>query len=136
MDRPLVSIISINYNQSQLTIEMIRSLKKISYPNYEIIIVDNASPSEDPQLIADAYPDVTLIRSKENLGFSGGNNIGIRAAKGEYFLFLNNDTEVESDFLEPLVDHFKSHPETGIASPKIIFFGTDDRIQYAGCTGI
>ena len=136
MDRPLVSIISINYNQSQLTIEMIRSLKKISYPNYEIIIVDNASPSEDPQLIADAYPDVTLIRSKENLGFSGGNNIGIRAAKGEYFLFLNNDTEVESDFLEPLVDHFKSHPETGIASPKIIFYGTDDRIQYAGCTGI
>ncbi len=115
---------------------MISSLKKVTYPNIEIIVIDNDSPSEDPEPILEAYPDITLIRSKENLGFSGGNNLGIIAAKGDLFLFLNNDTEVAPDFLEPLVDHFKTHPDTGIASPKIIFYGTDDRIQYAGCEGL
>lgn len=136
MDRPLVSVISINYNQSQLTIEMISSLKNVTYLNIEILIIDNNSPSEDPQPILDAYPEITLIRSKENLGFSGGNNLGIRAAKGDFFLFLNNDTEVEPDFLEPLIAHFKTHSDTGIASPKILFYDTDNRIQYAGCEGL
>ncbi len=136
MDNPLVSIISINYNQSQLTIAMVKSLKQITYTHIEVIIIDNASPTEDPQPIKDAFHDINLIRSKENLGFSGGNNLGISAANGEYFLFLNNDTEVAPDFLEPLVAHFRAHPKAGIASPKIIFFGTDDRIQYAGCEGL
>lgn len=136
MNKPLVSIISINYNQAALTCEMLASLQKVTYPNVEVIIVDNASPTEDPQPILDKFPMIKLIRSDKNVGFSGGNNLGIKAANGEYLLFLNNDTEVAPDFLEPLVDHFESNPQTGIASPKIIFYGTDDRIQYAGCTGI
>ena len=135
MLRPLVSIISINYNQAKVTCQMLASLEKVTYPNIEIIIVDNASPSDDLSCIEEDYPMVNLIRSSENLGFAGGNNLGILKARGEYLLFLNNDTEVEPDFLEPLVELFENDVTAGIASPKIIYFGTD-LIQYAGSKGI
>ena len=136
MHRPLVSIISVNYNQSSVTCDMVASLRQITYPNIEIIVVDNASPTDDPTQIAESYPEVNLIRSASNLGYAGGNNLGIQQAKGKYLLFLNNDTEVAPDFLEPLVDLFENNPKAGIASPKIIYFGTDNLIQYAGSTGI
>jgi GT2 family glycosyltransferase len=136
MTTPLVSIISINYKQARVTCEMLASLKHVTYPNFEVIIVDNASPNEEILPIEEQFPEVQLIRSPENLGFAGGNNLGIAVAKGKYLLFLNNDTEVAPDFLEPLVSLFESNSEVGIASPKIIFYGTDKVIQYAGCGGI
>lgn len=136
MPRPLVSIISINYNQAQVTCEMVASLRQVTYPNLEILVVDNASPTDDPSSIAEQYPEVKLIRSAKNLGYAGGNNLGIREAKGKYLLFLNNDTEVAPGFIEPLVELFEQNPEAGIASPKIIFHGSDNVIQYAGSRGI
>jgi GT2 family glycosyltransferase len=136
MPKPLVSIITINYNQARITCEMLASLQRITYPNVEVIVVDNASPTEDPIPIAEQFPDVQLIRSRENLGFAGGNNLGIRVARGKYALFLNNDTEVEPGFLEPLVELLETKPEIGLTSPKIIYYGTDHIVQYAGCEGI
>ncbi|GAB3588521.1 glycosyltransferase family 2 protein [Hymenobacter daeguensis] len=136
MRKPLVSIISINYNQAQVTCALLASLRRLTYPHYEVIVVDNASPTEDPAPIAEQFPEVQLIRSAENLGFAGGNNLGIKAAKGDYCLFLNNDTEVVPHLLEPLVAVFERDAQVGVVSPKIIFYGTNDLIQYAGCTGI
>ncbi|SFQ52040.1 glycosyltransferase family 2 protein [Hymenobacter arizonensis] len=136
MLRPLVSIISINYNQAQVTCAMLASLRQLTYPNFEVIVIDNASPTEDPGVIEEQFPEVQLIRSTENLGFAGGNNLGIQAAKGDYCLFINNDTEVVPHLLEPLVSVFERNPKVGVASPKIIFYGTDNIIQYAGCDGI
>lgn len=136
MHNPLVSVITINYNQAQVTCQMLASLRQVTYGPVEVIVVDNASPTEDPAVIARDFPEVTLIRSKVNLGFSGGNNLGIARARGKYLLFLNNDTEVAPGFLEPLVALFESHPEVGIASPKIIYYDTDNLIQYAGSRGI
>lgn len=136
MIKPLVSIISINYKQAWVTCEMLTSLQQVTYPNFEIIIVDNASPNEEILPIEEKFPYVHIIRSPENLGFAGGNNLGIAVAKGKYLLFLNNDTEVAPDFLEPLVSLFEADSKAGIASPKIIFYGTDNVIQYAGCGGI
>lgn len=136
LDNPLVSIISINYNQAQVTCALLDSLNRITYPNIEIIVVDNASPTEEPTLITELFPNVQLIRSASNLGFAGGNNLGIRVAKGKYVLLLNNDTEVEPGFLEPLVELFETKPEVGIASPKIIYHNTSQIIQYAGCNGL
>ena len=136
MSKPLVSIISINYNQAQVTCAMLASLRQLTYPNVEVIVVDNASPTEDPGLIAEQFPEVQLIRSAENLGFAGGNNLGIQAAKGDYCLFLNNDTEVVPHLLEPLVAVLERDSRIGVVSPKIIFYGTNNLIQYAGCTGI
>jgi GT2 family glycosyltransferase len=136
MDYPLVSVISVNYNQAQLTCDMVASLLCTTYPRLEIIVVDNASPTDNPDLITQQYPQVKLIKSAQNLGFAGGNNLGIAEAKGEYLLFLNNDTEVDPGFLEPLVQLFQQNPQVGIASPKIIFHGTDNVIQYAGSLGV
>jgi hypothetical protein len=136
MNKPLVSIISINYKQALVTCEMLASLQAVTYPNYEIIIVDNASPEEEITPIEKDYPNAQLVRSPQNLGFAGGNNLGIAVAKGKYLLFLNNDTEVAPGFLEPLIELFEANASVGVASPKIIFHGTDNLIQYAGCGGI
>ncbi|WBO86677.1 glycosyltransferase family 2 protein [Hymenobacter yonginensis] len=134
---PLVSIVSISYNNARVTCEMLASLRRLTYPRVEVIVVDNASPTEDPAPIAEQYPEVRLLRSAQNLGFAGGNNLGLRAARGAYVLFLNNDTEVEPGLLEPLLAAFRAHPRAGIVSPKIVFHHSPGRlIQYAGCAGI
>jgi len=135
---PLVSFISINYNQSAVTLEFLESLTHLTYPNYEVIIVDNASPSDNPDIIKEKYPDVILIKSSENLGFSGGNNLGILHSKGKYLLFINNDTEVEPNLLEPMVEAFENDETLGMISPKIIFHHhkKEKLMQYAGGVGI
>ena len=133
---PLVSIISVNYDQAEVTCEMLESLKNLSYKNIEIFIVDNASPNENADIIKTRYPEVRLIKSNKNLGFAGGNNLAIRKSNGKYLFFLNNDTEVSSGCIEPLVELFETNSSAGIASPKIIFYETDNIIQYAGSTKI
>ncbi|MFZ4572018.1 MAG: glycosyltransferase family 2 protein, partial [Bacteroidales bacterium] len=100
---PLVSIITVNYNQPKVTLAFLDSIKKITYPFYEIIVVDNASPSKKPAILKEKHPDIILLESDKNLGFAGGNNLGIRIAKGSFHLLINNDTEVDPGFLEPLV---------------------------------
>lgn len=131
MSKPLVSIISVHYNGVKFTEEFIKSIIDITYDSYEVIIVDNGSIKEPIEPLISKYPDIKFIVSKNNLGFAGGNNLGIKEASGDYFLFLNNDTEVPPNFLEPLIEHFKTHPKTGMASPLIKYFNTNI-IQYAG----
>jgi GT2 family glycosyltransferase len=134
--RPLVSIITINYNQLHVTCALLDSLRKVSYPNVEVIVVDNCS-AEDPRIvITQEYPEVRLIVSDKNLGFAGGNNLGIRTSRGQYVLFLNNDTEADPGFLEPLVELLESNPRAGIASSKILYHNSGNTIQYAGSTRI
>ena len=133
---PLISIITVNYNQAKTTMEMIESLSNITYPNIEIIVVDNASTKEDPQIIKETYPRIILIESVLNYGFAGGNNLGIMRARGEYILLLNNDTIVDPNFLEPLVKKFQDNPKIGAISPKIRYFYKKDTFQYAGYTEI
>ena len=131
---PLISVITVNYNQSSVTCELLQSLQKISYPNMEIIVVDNASPNDTPDRIKELYPGIILIKSKENLGFAGGNNLGIRVAKGKYLFFLNNDTEVPAHIMEPMVELLENRPEIGAVSPKIKYFQEPGLVQYAGFT--
>lgn len=131
---PQVSIISVNYNQLKATCDFLDSVRKISYPNTEIILVDNNSKEDPGPVIEEKYPEVKLIKSAENLGFAGGNNLGIRAAKGKYFMMLNNDTEVEPGFLEPLVEAMENDPQTGMTGSKVKFFDQPDTIQFAGAT--
>lgn len=134
MNRPLVSIITVNYNQSAVTKDFLASIKNITYPEIEIIVIDNGSPNDTPEKLLEEFPDIHLILSKKNLGFAGGNNLGVKVAKGKYCLFINNDTEVEPDFLEALVERLESNPDIGMLSPKIKFHHTPDTIQYAGYT--
>jgi len=133
---PLVSIVTVNYNQAAVTCEMLESLSRITYPNIEVLVVDNGSSVDDPIMIKEKFPQVTLIENHENLGFAGANNIGIERSSGPYILLLNNDTEVTEGFLEPLVDKMKSDPLIGAVSPKIRYYYASDTIQYAGLTPI
>jgi GT2 family glycosyltransferase len=131
MSDPLVSIISVHFNQLSLTEAFIKSVLNQSYPNYEIIIVDNGSVNEPVNPLINKFPNVNYISSNENLGFAGGNNLGIEQAKGKLLFFLNNDTEIEDNTIEILVRHFYNHPNCGMLSPKIKYFNTNI-LQYAG----
>lgn len=131
---PLVSVITVNYNQSGVTCEFLNSLKQISYPNYEVFVVDNASPSDNPDIIKQDFPWITLIKTDKNLGFAGGNNAALPYCKGKYALFINNDTEVEPGFLEPLVALLESNQQIGMVSPRIQYFYSEKVLQFAGFT--
>ena len=127
----LISIITVNFNQAKVTCELLESLRHITYKNIEIILVDNAS-KEDVSIIKKQYPEVNLICSDKNLGFAGGNNLGLKEAKGKYILFINNDVEVAPNFLEPLVARLSHLDTTAAVSPKIKYFTPGTTIQYAG----
>lgn len=133
-DKPLVSIITVNYNGTEHTIALLDSLQKISYPNIEVFVVDNAS-SQSPDGITQKHPWVKLIISKSNLGFAGGNNLALRQANGKYCLLINNDTEVPTGFLEPLVEKMELDPKCGCVSPKLVYHFAPDTMQYAGSFG-
>ncbi|MCE7053740.1 glycosyltransferase family 2 protein [Algoriphagus sp. AGSA1] len=135
---PLVSIITVNFNQSKLTEELLKSLERAKYSNLEIIVVDNGSTEWDIAGFQKKYPYVKVVESKENLGFAGGNNLGIAAARGKYLMFLNNDTEVTPGFLEPLLAVFETNPAIGAASPKIKYYHSPNQniIQWGGSEGV
>ena len=119
---PLVSIITVNYNQTETTRELIESLTRITYPNIEMIVVDNDSPEDDSSRLKHTFPGVRLIKSPINYGFAAGNNFGIMGARGKYILLLNNDVIVTPGFLEPLVEKCESDSTVGAVSPKIRFY--------------
>ncbi|MBY0481328.1 MAG: glycosyltransferase family 2 protein [Chitinophagaceae bacterium] len=131
----LVSIITVNYNHSHVTDEFLDAFYKTNdYPNYEIIVVDNGSKINPlPEWII-KYPGVQFYRSEVNLGFAGGNNLGIAKAKGTLFFLVNNDTEFTPGLMKKLVDSFSEFPDTGMISPKIRYFQEPDTLQYAGYT--
>lgn len=130
-----ISVVSITFNGLDDTRKMIDSLKKvIKSVSLEIIIVDNASKQNEAEIIAREYDDVVAIRSEKNLGFSGGNNLGIAKAAGRYVMLLNNDTYIEEDGLGKLVALLDASPKIGAASPKIKFAKEPHLIQFAGFT--
>ena len=136
----LLSIITINYNGLKDTCELIDTLP-LEDDSIEVIVVDNASKEDEATQIEQSYPQVKVIRSKENLGFAGGNNLGIQAAHGKYLFFLNNDTllrckmeEVRGKIFQPLIERLESSPKIGMVSPKIKFSWGDTPIQFAGYT--
>lgn len=133
----LVSIVTVNYNHSHVTEDLLQSLMAVNkYPSLEIIVVDNGSKDDPTPIWRQTYPNVHFIRSEVNTGFAGGNNIGIRAAKGDYLFLINNDTEVTPSLIGLLVDLMEQRPEIGMASPKIRYFESPQLIQYAGYTKV
>lgn len=129
---PLVSIIVVNYNTSNEVLDLLASLGHCTYSNYEVLVVDNASPKDDLSPVLTAYPFVQLINSTKNLGFAGANNLGMDHAQGDYYLFLNPDTCVTPSFLEPMLEAFVQNPSIGLVSPKIKYYDQPHLIQYAG----
>ncbi len=130
-----VSIVTVNYNHSHITDELLDSIAAYNtYANLEIIVVDNASTLNPVPSWTIKYPTVKFIRSDINLGFAGGNNLGIKAATGEYLFLINNDTEITNGLIETLVATLDEHQEVGIVSPKIKYYSQQNMLQYAGYT--
>ena len=120
-----VSIILVNWNGKDDTVECIDSIyKNTNHKNYEIILVDNASSDDSVKILKRKFPKVKIIENKENLGFSKANNVGANKSKSKYLVFLNNDTIVEKNWLSRLLKDIKDK-EVGIVMPKIIYSGSD-----------
>lgn len=135
MDIPIISFITVCYNGFNDTCELIESLQKtIRSVSYEIVVVDNASHRNEAGELQKRYPEIKAIRSERNTGFAGGNNRGIREAKGKYIFLINNDTFLEEDGLSYLIERLESRPEIGAVSPKIRFAFPPRNIQFAGFT--
>lgn len=131
---PLVSFLTVNYHEPQVTLDLVESIKKISYPNWECVVVNNHE--EDPQLQAALAGEsrVKIVSTNANLGFAGGNNAGLKHCHGEYIYFINNDTEVDPGVVEPLLAVFQNHADAGMVSSKIIYHHDKQTIQFAGAT--
>jgi hypothetical protein len=128
MSAPLVSIITINYNEVEMTARCLERLRALPYPNVEVFAVDNASAEGQADMLAERFPAVTVIANDTNDGFAGGNNRALRRARGAYVLLLNNDALPEPGLLERLVEKMEAHPTVGIASPKIVFAGREEGV--------
>ncbi len=136
---PSVTIIILNWKKPQYTLACLRSLEAVTYPNFDVIVLDNGSADNSVELLQNALPNLKyraeLIDNKRNLGFADGNNVGIRRAieQGrDYVLLLNDDTEVDPGFIEPLVERAESDAQIGIVGPKIYYFDEPKQIWSAG----
>ncbi|MEI6947132.1 glycosyltransferase family 2 protein [Paraflavisolibacter sp. H34] len=132
---PKVSIITVNYNGTDVTAALLRSLQQLTYPSWEVVVVDNGSRVPCRSLAAE-FPWIKYVEAGANLGFAGGNNLGQEAADGDYILLLNNDTEVDPGFLEPLVARLQGDKSIGVVSPKLLYFDEPQTLQFAGFTPI
>jgi GT2 family glycosyltransferase len=132
-ETPLISIITLNWNTTSVTCDFLHSIQeKNTYAPIEVIVVDNASKDDPSAAFSAAHPQARIIRNDKNLGFAGGNNVGIRAAKGDYLFIVNNDTEFTNGLLEGLLEIFQQYPDAGIACPKFHYFFQKGTIEYAG----
>ncbi|MFK8057193.1 MAG: glycosyltransferase family 2 protein [Saprospiraceae bacterium] len=137
---PSVAIISVNYNQTPLTAEMLESLQTAGLHTWcEAWVVDNASTVDGSVELSGQFPWVRTIRSEKNLGFAGGNNLAIRKTEADYIFLLNNDALIDPGVLEGLLDRFRQNPKLGALSPVIYDYpqhGPNPTIQYAGATAV
>jgi GT2 family glycosyltransferase len=132
---PCVFVILVNWNGLADTRECLTSLSKITYPNAQALVVDNGSRGEDVKAIRSEFPQATVLEAGKNLGFAGGNNIGIQyalAQGADYLLCLNNDTVVAPDFLEPLVGALEDDSEAGIATSAIYYYDQPGKLSALG----
>jgi hypothetical protein len=131
----LTSIITVNFHQAAITIDLLKSVAKSYTPNeVEVIIVDNGADKNMELIFQPHFENIKYIQSKENLGFAGGNNLGIQQAKGDFIFLLNNDTEIPSGCIQTLIAELEANPQIGLLSPLLLYFDQPDLVQYAGFT--
>src|SRR5690349_7764477 len=134
---PRVAAVVVNYNGKEVTLQAVQSLRQMTYPAFDLVVLDNASTDGSPEAIAAAFPDLRQIRVEVNRGSSSGYAAGFRWAfeNGyDYVLLLNNDIEVQPDLLDRLVEVAESDPKIGCVGPKCYFHGDRQRLWSAGGT--
>ncbi len=132
---PKVAVIVLNWNGKDDTLECLDSVFRIDYPNFEVVVVDNGSSDDSVPAIRRTFPRAHLIETGANLGYAGGNNVGIRhalARGAEHVVILNNDTVVAPSLITELVETASRHERAGIVGPKIYYHHDPERIWSAG----
>ncbi|MBU1888394.1 MAG: glycosyltransferase family 2 protein [Candidatus Omnitrophica bacterium] len=132
MKNPLVSVVIVYCNGKIYLEECLTSLRDQTYPEIEIIGVDNASSDGSTQFIKNRFSEVRIIGNKKNYGFAKGNNIGIKASRGKYIATLNNDTIVDPDWIKNLVSIAEEREDAAMFASKILFYGAHDLIESTG----
>jgi len=131
-DKPLVSVIILNWNGEKYLKDCFVSLENQTYPNLEILLADNGSEDNSIRFIKENFPWVKIIENKKNLGFAEGNNRGIKIAKGKYIFILNNDTKTDKNCLEKLIEIAEKDNRIGMCAPKIVSFKNPQIIDSLG----
>lgn len=134
MNNPSVTIIVLNWNGKEHVLRCLHSLQSLTYPQYDVLVVDNGSEDGSVDAIKSDFPEIQVIALPENYGYAQGNNVGLKEAlaKGpEWILFLNNDTEVAPDLIDALIAGAQQYPDGGIFGPRI-YYGNESSIWYAG----
>jgi GT2 family glycosyltransferase len=132
---PNICIIILNWNGKQDTLHCLASLGKLAYPSFEVVVVDNGSTDGSVAAIKTDFPKVTILETGENLGYAGGNNVGIQyglTKNSDWILLLNNDTEVDPDFLNGFATAIQKQPHVGIWGGKPILFSDRARLDHFG----
>src|SRR5436190_598438 len=132
---PHVAVVILDWNGREDTLACLRSLEQVEWDELSVIVIDNGSSDGVGDAIRAQFPDVHVIRSERNLGFAGGNNLGLRAALAEdadYVLMLNNDTELDRHAVAELVRVAEERPDAGAVCPLIYYMEPPDRIWFAG----
>lgn len=132
MNRPLVSVIVLNWNGKRFLEDCLISLEKQSYSNFEVIFVDNGSTDSSVDFIKEKFSWVKLIENKENLGFAAGNNKGIKISSGKYIVTLNNDTKTDRKWLESLINVAESSNNIGMCASKVLLLERPNVIDSVG----
>lgn len=133
-NQPKVFVVVLNYNGKEVIKRCLTSLFKVNYSNFEVVFVDNNSTDGSLELAKSCFSKANFIKNKENIGYAAGNNVGIRFSlerMADYVLLLNNDTEVENDFLTKLVEVAESDKKIGLISP-VIFHGKTKEVWFSG----
>lgn len=128
------SIVIVTWNAIELLKQFLPSVTETDYPDYEIIIADNASTDETRSWIESRYPELKVVTFDKNYGYCGGNNRAVKYCSGDVIIFLNNDVKVDKNWLQPLNEAFKQ-PTLTIAQPKIKSYTDPDSFEYAGASG-
>ena len=130
---PLVAIIVLNWNGKEDTLECLASIRQLAYQNYKAIVVDNGSTDDSVAAIRAMFPEFTVLETHENLGYAGGNNVGIRQAlvhEAEFILVLNNDTVVSPQLLNKLVSGAAQHPDAGILGARLLYHDRPEFVWF------
>lgn len=135
MPHPRVAVVILNWNGKVLLEQFLPSLGRSSYPNLELVVVDNGSTDHSVSFLQQQYPQIKTIILSENLGYAGGYNAALQQVEADYYILLNSDVEVSPGWVEPLIELMESHTNVAAAQPKLLSFHHKNKFEYAGASG-
>ena len=132
---PKVSVVILNWNGKHYLEKFLPSVLASTYPNLEVVVADNASTDDSIAFVNTAFPEVTVIKNNDNLGFAGGYNAVLSTINSDYFILLNSDVEVTPNWIEPVIELMESDINIAAAQPKLKDWNNRNKFEYAGAAG-